>query len=62
MVILHRQFASVSFALKRDILMYFAIHCLIAILLINEPKVFVKLDENPLIEPDLDLVRAESAT
>ncbi len=42
--------------------MNFAIHCLIAILLINAPKVFVKLDENPLTEPDLDLVRAESAT
>ena len=42
--------------------MYFAIHCLIAIFLINEPRVLVKLAENPLTEPDLDLVRAESTT
>ena len=40
--------------------MDFAINCSIAIFLINEPKVLVKLAENPLTEPDLNLVRAES--
>jgi hypothetical protein len=40
--------------------MYFAIHCSIAIFLIDLPRVLVKLAENPLTEPDLDLVRAES--
>ena len=62
MVTLHRQCASVSFALKREILTHFAIHFLIIKFLINKPKVFLKLDENPLTEPDLDLVRAERLT
>lgn len=42
--------------------MCFAINNLIAIFLINEPRVLVKLAENSLTEPDLNLVRAESTT